>query len=89
MGWRVYLLRCADGSLYCGVTTDLERRVAAHNAGRGAAYTRGRRPVQVAWSERAASRGAALARELAIKRLPRRRKLELIAAATPPRAERT
>ena len=82
--WRVYLLRCADGSLYCGVTTDLGRRVAAHNAGRGAAYTRARRPVRLAWSEDAPSRGAALAREWAIKRLPRRRKLELIVAATEP-----
>lgn len=80
--WWVYLVRCADGSLYCGVTTDLERRIEAHNAGRGAAYTRARRPVALAWSEPAAGRGAALRRELAVKRLARRRKLELIATAT-------
>jgi len=47
MPWTVYLVRCCDGSLYAGVTTDLERRLAQHNAGRGAAYTRSRRPVDL------------------------------------------
>lgn len=78
--WTVYFLRCADGSLYCGVTNDLARRIAAHNAGRGARYTAGRRPVALAWSERAASRGDALRRELGLKRLPRASKLALVAS---------
>lgn len=79
MPWLVYLVRCADGTLYCGVTTDLEKRVAAHNAGKGAKYTAApsRRPVRVVWSEPASDRGAALRRELAVKALPRRAKLAL------------
>lgn len=75
--WRVYLVECADGTLYCGVTNDLARRVAAHNAGRGARYTSGRAPVRVVWSEACASKGDALRRELAIKRMSRARKLLL------------
>lgn len=79
--WRVYLLRCADGSLYCGITNDLERRLAAHNGGRGAAYTRSRRPVEVVWSEPARGRSHALRREAAIKQLARRQKLLLVEGA--------
>lgn len=75
--WRVYLLECADGTLYCGVTNDLARRLAMHDAGRGARYTRGRGPVRLAWSEEAASKGDALRRERAIKRIPRSAKLRL------------
>lgn len=78
MSWTVYLLRCRDGTLYAGATNDLERRLAAHQAGRGAAYTRSRRPVRVVYSERQPDRGAALRREAALKRLPRRAKLELV-----------
>ncbi len=78
MPWLVYLLRCADGSLYTGVTNDLPRRVAAHNAGTAAKYTRSRRPVRVVHTERARGRSAALRRECAIKRLTRARKLELV-----------
>lgn len=78
--WSVYVLRCADNSLYTGVTTDLERRLLAHNGGTGAAYTRARLPVTLLYSEPAADRSAALKRELQIKKLPRHRKLELIAA---------
>ena len=77
--WHVYLLRCADGSLYAGATNDLQRRLATHAAGKGAAYTRARLPVELVWSEPAADRGAALRREAALKKLPRRRKLELLA----------
>lgn len=77
MVWSVYLARCADGTLYCGVTTDLARRVAAHNAGKGAKYTAARRPVRMVWSEPAPDRGAALRREHAVKRLTRREKLAL------------
>ncbi len=78
MVWTVYLLRCRDGSLYAGATNDLVRRVAAHQAGRGGAYTRSRRPVRVVFTERHPDRGAALRREAALKRLPRSAKLELV-----------
>lgn len=79
--WVVYLLRCAGGTLYTGVTIDLERRLAAHRAGRGARYTRGRLPLELVHREETPSRGAALRREREIKRLDRRGKLALIAAA--------
>lgn len=72
--WLVYLLECADGTLYCGVTTDLERRLAAHNAGTGAKYTRARRPVRAVAACPCADKSAALRLELAIKKLPRNRK---------------
>ncbi len=78
----VYLLRCADGTLYTGVTTDVEARLRTHNAGRGARYTAGRRPVRVVYVEPCGSRSAALKREHAIKRLPRARKLDLASAWT-------
>lgn len=73
----VYLLRCRDGSLYCGWTDDLERRVSTHNAGKGARYTRSRKPVRLVWSEELADRSAALKREIAVKRLSRTQKLAL------------
>jgi uncharacterized protein (TIGR02453 family) len=78
MAWFVYLARCADGSLYTGVTTDPARRERAHNEGRGAAYTRSRRPVRLVHLEPARDRGAALRRELAIKRLSREGKEALM-----------
>jgi putative endonuclease len=83
--WFVYVVRCADGSLYTGISTDVAARVAAHNAGRGARYTRARRPVELLHVERKKTRGTALKREAAIKALPRTRKLILIAppAAVP------
>jgi putative endonuclease len=74
----VYILECADGTLYTGWTTDLDRRVKAHNAGRGARYTRGRRPVRLVYWEHTADRGSALRREAAIRRLRRCAKLALI-----------
>ena len=77
----VYLLRCSDGSLYCGWTTDLERRLAAHNRGRASRYTAARRPVEYAATWPAESRSDAMRREAAIKRLSRREKLRLVAAA--------
>jgi putative endonuclease len=80
--WHVYLLRCADATLYCGITNDLARRVAAHLAGR-VKYTRGRLPVALVYAESAADRAEASRRELAVKRLDRARKLRLIAAAAP------
>ena len=76
--WSVYLLRCADGTLYAGSTTDVEARAAAHNSGRGARYTSGRRPVEVVYQEECGSRSAALRREHALKRLTRAAKEALI-----------
>ena len=77
--WFVYLLRCADGTIYAGSTTDVGARTAAHNSGRGARYTKGRRPVAVVYQEACESRSAALAREHALKRLTRFEKETLIA----------
>jgi uncharacterized protein (TIGR02453 family) len=82
MTWYVYLARCGDGTLYTGVTNDLEARERAHNLGRGAAYTRSRLPVAIVHSEPAADRGAALRRELVIKRLSRAEKERLMAGET-------
>ena len=82
MAW-VYLLRCADGTLYCGWTVDLDARLAAHNAGRASRYTRSRLPVQLAWSARQPDRSAARREEARIKALPRAAKLALIATAVP------
>jgi putative endonuclease len=76
----VYLLRCADGTLYCGWTVDVERRVAAHNAGGASRYTRSRLPVELAWSRELPERSAARREEARIKALPRAEKLALIAA---------
>ncbi|HVW71785.1 MAG TPA: GIY-YIG nuclease family protein [Candidatus Paceibacterota bacterium] len=75
----VYLLKCADGTLYAGYTNDLARRVRAHNEGKsGAKYTRSRRPVALAYSERFRTVGKALSREAAIKRMTRAEKLRLL-----------
>lgn len=78
MGWVCYLLRCADDTLYCGISNDLEKRLAAHNAGEGAKYTRGRLPVNVVYSEECVDKSAALKRELQIKRLSRAAKQALL-----------
>ena len=78
MSWTVYVLRCCDGSLYTGMTSDLPQRLAVHRAGKGGAYTRSHLPVRLVFVERRASRGAALRREAEIKRLPRRAKLLLV-----------
>ena len=76
-----YLLRCADDSLYCGWTTDLKKREAAHNAGTGSRYTRSRRPVRMVWWEEHATKEEAMRREFHIKRMTREEKLAL--AETP------
>lgn len=76
-GWMCYLLQCADGTLYCGITNGLEKRLAMHNAGEGAKYTRGRTPVKLVYAEACPDKSAALRRERAIKRLPRAEKLRL------------
>jgi putative endonuclease len=79
----VYLLRCADGSLYCGWTVDLERRVAAHAAGRGGRYTASRLPVELAAALAMPDRSAAMREEIRIKRLTREQKLALVAQHAP------
>ena len=75
----VYVLECADGTYYTGYTTDVERRVAEHDAGEGAKYTRGRTPVELVHTERYETRSAAMSREYAIKSLSRTAKEGLIA----------
>ena len=77
--WIVYILRCGDGTLYTGVTNNLPRRLAAHRAGKGAKYTRGRGPLVLAYQERVPDRSAALRREREIKDLSRAEKEALIA----------
>ena len=74
----VYVLACADGTLYTGWTDDLEKRIKTHNAGRGAKYTRSRRPVRLAYCEEVSDRSAALRREAQIKRMTRAQKLCLL-----------
>ena len=74
----VYMLRCKDGSLYTGWTNDLEHRLAMHNSGRGAKYTRGRGPLELVYSEELPDKEAALRRECAIKKLGREQKLALL-----------
>jgi putative endonuclease len=75
----IYIVRCADDTLYTGYARDPDARVRTHNLGRGARYTSGRGPVRLVYVEACASRGAALRREYAVKRMSRARKLDLIA----------
>lgn len=86
MNWSVYIIRCNDGSLYTGVSTDPERRFEEHRAGkRGARYFAGRQPEAIVWRESGHDQGSALRREAAIKKLDRRDKLRLIQGdSTPP-----
>ena len=77
----VYLLRCRDGTLYCGWTNDLERRLRAHSDGTASRYTRTRRPVKLAWFAPMGSRSEAMREEARIKRLPRAEKLRLMRAS--------
>jgi predicted GIY-YIG superfamily endonuclease len=79
--WSVYIVRCADGTLYTGTAKDLGARIDEHNAGRGAKYTRGRAPVTLVYREPAGDRAAAQRREHAIKRLTAAEKRRLIASA--------
>lgn len=80
--WNVYILQCSDGSLYTGVARDLQRRLMQHNGVLvgGSRYTRGRRPVELLWSDPAPDRGAAQRREASIKKLSRDEKLRLARA---------
>ena len=79
--WNLYILRCKDGSLYTGITTDVEKRLEAHRAGRGAKYTRGRAPLELVYREEFGDHSAALKREAEIKRLPREEKLKIVQTA--------
>jgi len=79
MTWWVYLLRCADDTLYCGIALDVAARLTQHEAGKGAKYTRGRAPLALVYTEACASKAEALRRERAIKRLRRADKLRLCA----------
>jgi len=76
--WQVYLLRCRDGSLYTGITDDLDARIVRHNAGTGSKYVRSRLPASLAYAEPARSRSAAMKREAEIKSWPRPLKLALL-----------
>jgi putative endonuclease len=76
--WWVYLARCADGSLYCGIARDVAERIAAHDAGTGAKYTRGRGPLTVIATRACRGKGRALRLEHAIKQLPREAKVALV-----------
>ena len=76
--WKVYILRCGDGSLYTGITTDIQSRLEAHSSGKGAKYTRGRGPLELVYAEECPDKSTALKREMAIKHLSRAEKLELI-----------
>jgi len=76
--WYVYMVQCTDGSLYTGIATDIDRRVAEHNAGTGARYTRGRGPVTLVYREEVKDRPTALKREYAIKRMRTDQKREMI-----------
>ena len=79
MDWHVYIVECADGTFYTGITTNLERRLLEHNSGKGARYTSGRGPVSLVYAQRAANRSEAGARESHIKKLKREDKIRLIA----------
>ena len=81
MPWYVYILRCGDNTLYTGITDDVPRRLAAHRAGKGAKYTRGRGPLELVYQEQVPDKSAALRREAAIKRLRRGEKERLIESA--------
>ncbi len=77
--WHVYMVECADGTLYTGITTDVVRRMSEHNdSAKGARYTRAKRPVRLVYSEEAADRSTASKREYELKQLPREHKQKLI-----------
>lgn len=80
--WFVYIIRCADNSLYTGISNHLEKRIANHNAGNGAKYTKGRSPVTLVHKEKFADKSAASKREAEIKKLTRSEKLKLISPST-------
>ena len=75
--WKLYILRCGDGTLYTGITTDVEKRLEAHRNGKGAKYTRGRAPLDLVYREECGDHSAALKREAEIKKMSREEKLKL------------
>ena len=83
--WFLYVAECSDGTLYVGIAKCVEARIACHNSGRGAKYTRTRRPVRVVYSEKLADVGAALRREREVKRWSRPKKISELGLANPPR----
>lgn len=78
--WVLYMLRCRDGSLYTGITNNLEKRLEAHRSGKGAKYTRGRGPLELVYTEKCEDKSAALKREVEVKKLSRDEKIQLIGA---------
>ena len=76
--WNLYILRCGDGTLYTGITTDVERRLEEHRSGKGAKYTRSRVPLELVYREECGDKSTALKRECEIKAWPRTEKLKLI-----------
>ena len=76
--WKLYILRCGDGTLYTGITTDVEKRFAVHSLGKGAKYTRGRGPLELVYQETCGDHSTALKREAEIKKLSREEKEKLI-----------
>jgi predicted GIY-YIG superfamily endonuclease len=76
--WKLYILRCGDGTLYTGITTDVEKRLEAHRTGKGAKYTRGRSPLELVYREDCGDHSTALKREIEIKKLTREEKEKLI-----------
>ena len=76
--WKLYILRCGDGTLYTGITTDVEKRLEAHRTGKGAKYTRGRSPLELVYREDCGDHSTALKREIEIKKLTREEKEQLI-----------
>ena len=81
--WYLYILKCGDGSLYTGITTDVDKRLEAHRSGRGAKYTRGRAPLEVIYRECCGTHSDALKREMEVKRLSREEKQTLIFSVRP------
>ena len=82
--WTVYILRCCDGSLYTGITKDVQARLKMHRQGKGAKYTRGRSPLELLYTETCENKSMALKRELSIKALPREEKMKLIKQSAVP-----
>ena len=80
--WLVYLLQCADGTLYCGCTNNLSKRLTKHNYGKGAKYTASRRPLRLVWHSHRMSKSSAFKEEYRIKRLPRSEKMKLAGLAS-------
>ena len=75
--WKIYILRCGDGTLYPGITVDVEKRLEAHRGGKGAKYTRGRGPLELVYREDCGDHSAALHRELEVKAMTREEKMKL------------